>query len=88
MALKIIHVMASILRQYITAKVNRLKMTNQVCASLTAPDLNGLQNCTVWVDESGFLPAITQSQAEGISAALLGAMAVAFIYKLIAKTLN
>ncbi len=63
-------------------------MTNQVCASLSAPDANGLQNCMVWVDESGLLPAITQSQAEGISAALLGAMVVAFVYKLLAKTLN
>jgi hypothetical protein len=63
-------------------------MTNQVCASLSAPDSNGLQNCTVWVDESGFLPAITQYQAEQISVALLGALVVAFIYKLIAKTLH
>lgn len=62
-------------------------MTNQVCAQLSAPHLNGLQNCTVWVDESGLLPAITQSQAEAISAALLGAMAIAYGFKLVMKVL-
>lgn len=63
-------------------------MTNQVCAQLTAPDANGLQNCSVWVDESGLLPAITLSQAEGISAALLGAMAIAYAFRLVAKSLH
>lgn len=63
-------------------------MANNVCFQLSTPDVNGLQNCLVWVEETSLLPAITQSQANDISVAILGVLAAAYCFRLLFKTLH
>lgn len=58
-------------------------MSLSVCASLSAPDSNGNQNCLVWVDYPSLLPSITYVQANQIGLAFMGVFAVVFVINLI-----
>ena len=58
-------------------------MTDYVCSQLSSPDVNGLQNCMGWVESPSLIPAITQSQANEISGAILGVLAAAFCFRLL-----
>lgn len=54
-----------------------------VCKQLSAPDANGLQTCSVWTEQTSFAEsyAITQQQANDLSAAVVGFLVVFFIFR-------
>lgn len=66
-------------------------MANYVCTELSSPDVNGFQNCVAWTEYVNSLDmlAITQSQANMISTALLtvifGAWAIRQIQNVILR---
>lgn len=66
-------------------------MPKYVCSELSSPDVNGFQHCLAWLEYSSSLDmlAITQSQADQISTALLtviiGAWAIRQVHNAILR---
>lgn len=66
-------------------------MANYVCTELSTPDVNGFQNCVVWIEYVNSLDmlAITQAEANMISTSLLlvifGAWAIRQIHNVILR---
>lgn len=57
-------------------------MANYVCTTLSDPDVNGLQNCTVWTVETLSTLAITPDQANLLTGKIVLVLIIAYCWVL------
>jgi hypothetical protein len=65
-------------------------MSNSICAQLSVPDSNGLQNCLQWTYASNMslLPSITYSDANDLLAAIAIVFAIVWGFKIVGRMIR